>query len=46
MSVKIYLMWKSKMLIDGGSDAIVATSFLEASNIVVLKVCHLPRITQ
>ncbi|EXB24696.1 hypothetical protein L484_005490 [Morus notabilis] len=37
MSVKIYLMWKSKMLIDGGSDAIVATSFLEASNIVVLK---------
>ncbi|KAL5572508.1 hypothetical protein UlMin_022105 [Ulmus minor] len=37
MTVKMLLMWNSKMLIDGGSDAIVATSLLEASNIVVLK---------
>ncbi|XP_025012285.2 uncharacterized protein LOC8265115 isoform X1 [Ricinus communis] len=37
MSVKIHLMWNSKMLIDGGGDAIVATSLLEASNLVVLK---------
>ncbi|KAK9266622.1 hypothetical protein L1049_003574 [Liquidambar formosana] len=37
MSVKMHLMWNSRMLIDGGSDAIVATSLLEASNLVVLK---------
>ncbi|POO00581.1 ephrin type-B receptor [Trema orientale] len=37
MSVKMYLMWNSKMLIDGGNDTIVATSLLEASNLVVLK---------
>ncbi|XP_044471176.1 uncharacterized protein LOC123200112 isoform X2 [Mangifera indica] len=37
MSVKIFLMWNSKMLIDGGGDAMVATSLLEASNLVVLK---------
>ncbi|KAF3442933.1 hypothetical protein FNV43_RR16851 [Rhamnella rubrinervis] len=37
MSVKIHLMWNSKMLIDGGTDAIVATSLLEASNLLVLK---------
>ncbi|XP_038710741.1 uncharacterized protein LOC120005270 isoform X1 [Tripterygium wilfordii] len=37
MSVKIFLMWNSKMLIDGGGDATVATSMLEASNLVVLK---------
>ncbi|KAL4296133.1 hypothetical protein GQ457_12G022630 [Hibiscus cannabinus] len=37
MSVKMHLMWNSKMLIDGGSDAIVATSLLEASNLVVLR---------
>ncbi|XP_012076823.1 uncharacterized protein LOC105637809 isoform X1 [Jatropha curcas] len=37
MSVKIHLMWNSKMLIDGGGDAIVATSLLEASNLIVLK---------
>lgn len=37
MSVKMHLMWNSKMLIDGGGDAIVATSLLEASNLVVLK---------
>ncbi|XP_077211838.1 uncharacterized protein LOC143847056 [Tasmannia lanceolata] len=37
MSVKILLMWNSKMLIDGGGDAMVATSLLEASNLVVLK---------
>ncbi|XP_019191996.1 PREDICTED: uncharacterized protein LOC109186463 isoform X2 [Ipomoea nil] len=37
MSVKIYLMLNSKMLIDGEGDANVATSLLEASNLVVLK---------
>lgn len=37
MSVKMHLMWNSKMLIDGGADALVATSLLEASNLVVLK---------
>ncbi|CAI0381031.1 unnamed protein product [Linum tenue] len=37
MSVKILLMWDSKMLIDGGGDDIVATSSLEASNLIVLK---------
>ncbi|KAF8400908.1 hypothetical protein HHK36_014211 [Tetracentron sinense] len=37
MLVKMFLMWNSKMLIDGGGDAIVATSLLEASNLVVLK---------
>lgn len=42
MSVKIHLMLNSKMLIDANADAngdsIVATSLLEASNLVVLKV--------
>ncbi|KAL1808836.1 hypothetical protein ACET3Z_025826 [Daucus carota] len=37
MSVKVYLMWNSQMLIDGDGDAIAATSMLEASNIVVLR---------
>ncbi|KAK9273478.1 hypothetical protein L1049_018288 [Liquidambar formosana] len=37
MSVKMFLMWNSKMLIDGGGDANVETSLLEASNLVVLK---------
>ncbi|CAK9152772.1 unnamed protein product [Ilex paraguariensis] len=37
MSVKILLMLKSKILIDGDGDAIVATSLLEASNLVVLR---------
>ncbi|XP_027340445.1 uncharacterized protein LOC113853926 isoform X2 [Abrus precatorius] len=37
MSVKIHLMLNSKMLIDGNGDSIVATSLLEASNLVVLK---------
>ncbi|KAH1033276.1 hypothetical protein J1N35_045450 [Gossypium stocksii] len=37
MTVKIFLMWNSKMLIDGGEDSTVATSWLEASNLVVLK---------
>jgi hypothetical protein len=38
MSVKMFLMWNSKMIIDGGEDVTVATSLLEASNLVVLKV--------
>ncbi|GMQ06267.1 hypothetical protein CsSME_00050919 [Camellia sinensis var. sinensis] len=37
MAVKIHLMLNSKILIDGDGDAIVATSLLEASNLVVLK---------
>ncbi|XP_075641458.1 uncharacterized protein LOC142613134 isoform X2 [Castanea sativa] len=37
MSVKIFLMWNSTMLIDGGGDVILATSTLEASNLIVLK---------
>ncbi|KAK7399013.1 hypothetical protein VNO78_10188 [Psophocarpus tetragonolobus] len=37
MSVKIHLMLNSKMLIDASGDAIVATSLLEASNLIVLK---------
>ncbi|KAK1550951.1 hypothetical protein Q3G72_027486 [Acer saccharum] len=37
MSVKMLLMWNSKMLIDAGDDAILATTLLEASNLVVLK---------
>ncbi|KAI4350761.1 hypothetical protein L6164_005182 [Bauhinia variegata] len=37
MSVKIHLMLNSKILIDGAGDSIVATSLLEASNLVVLK---------
>lgn len=41
MSVKMFLMWNSKMLIDGGGDVTVATSLLEASNLVVLKVIFL-----
>ncbi|GLU09988.1 hypothetical protein SLE2022_268200 [Rubroshorea leprosula] len=37
MSVKMHLMWNSKMFIDAGGDAIIATSLLEASNLLVLK---------
>ncbi|XP_054786508.1 uncharacterized protein LOC129292866 isoform X1 [Prosopis cineraria] len=37
MTVKIHLMLNSKILIDGNGDSIVATSLLEASNLVVLK---------
>ncbi|KAG9157031.1 hypothetical protein Leryth_009067 [Lithospermum erythrorhizon] len=37
MSVKMFLMWNSKMLIDGGGDRYIETSLLEASNIIVLK---------
>ncbi|CAN0907310.1 hypothetical protein LINGRAHAP2_LOCUS24730 [Linum grandiflorum] len=37
MTVKMFLMWNSEMLIDGGEDAAVATSLLEASNLVVLR---------
>lgn len=38
MSVKMFLMWNSKMLIDGGGEEAVETSLLEASNLVVLRV--------
>ncbi|KAG8657275.1 hypothetical protein MANES_03G057400v8 [Manihot esculenta] len=37
MTVKILLMWNSKMIIDGGEDVTVETSWLEASNLIVLK---------
>ncbi|KAI9118983.1 hypothetical protein K1719_009658 [Acacia pycnantha] len=37
MSVKIHLMLNSKILINGDGDSIVATSLLEASNLIVLK---------
>lgn len=37
MSVKMFLMWNSRMLIDGEGDENVETSLLEASNLVVLK---------
>ncbi|OVA14460.1 hypothetical protein BVC80_1361g12 [Macleaya cordata] len=37
MSVKVFLMWNSEVLINGGGDAIVATSLLEASNLLVLR---------
>ena len=38
MSVKIFLMWNSELLIDGGGDANVETSSLDSSNLIVLKV--------
>lgn len=41
MSVKMFLMWNSEMLIDGGGDANVETSSLEASNLIVLRVSNL-----
>lgn len=37
MSVKMFLMWNSKMYINGGGDTLVATSLLEASNLIVLR---------
>uniref|UniRef100_A0A803N494 DUF8003 domain-containing protein n=1 Tax=Chenopodium quinoa TaxID=63459 RepID=A0A803N494_CHEQI len=37
MSVKMFLMWNSQLLVDGGSDIAVATSLLEASNLLVLR---------
>ncbi|XP_023635914.1 uncharacterized protein LOC17881056 isoform X2 [Capsella rubella] len=37
MTVKIMLMWNSKLHIDGGGDTTVATSMLEASNLFVLR---------
>ncbi|KAL6216528.1 hypothetical protein ACLB2K_009751 [Fragaria x ananassa] len=37
MSVKMFLMWNSKMLIDGGGEEAVETSLLEASNLIVLR---------
>ncbi|KAJ4765970.1 ephrin type-B receptor [Rhynchospora pubera] len=37
MSVKMLLMWNARMMIDGGDEPILATSLLEASNLIVLK---------
>lgn len=36
--MKIFLMWNSELLIDGGGDANVETSSLDSSNLIVLKV--------
>lgn len=41
MSVKMLLMWNARMMIDGGDESILATSLLEASNLIVLKVTML-----
>lgn len=38
MSVKMLLMWNSRLEINGGGDTMVGTSLLEASNLMVLKV--------
>ncbi|KMT03252.1 hypothetical protein BVRB_8g197950 [Beta vulgaris subsp. vulgaris] len=37
MTVKMHLMWNSRLLINGCGDTIVATSLLEVSNLLVLK---------
>ncbi|KAH6774219.1 ephrin type-B receptor [Perilla frutescens var. hirtella] len=37
MSVKMFLMWNSKLLIYGGRDETVGTSLLGASNLLVLR---------
>ncbi|GMH12408.1 hypothetical protein Nepgr_014249 [Nepenthes gracilis] len=37
MSVKMFLMWNSELRVNGGGDSTVATSLLEASNLLVLK---------
>ncbi|KAI7726081.1 hypothetical protein M8C21_019815, partial [Ambrosia artemisiifolia] len=37
MTVKMFLMWKSQLLIDVEGDKNVQNSFLEASNLIVLK---------
>ena len=44
MSVKMLLMWNSRMVIDGGRDSGVATSLLEGSNLIVLRVRYWPTI--
>ena len=38
MTVKMFLMWNSQLLIDVEGDRNVQNSFLEASNLIVLKV--------
>lgn len=38
VSVKILLMWNSKIQIDGGGNTVVTASVLEARNLVVLRV--------
>ena len=38
LSVKILLMWNSKLQIDGGQDPVVGSSLLEGSNLVVPRV--------
>ncbi|GAB2223023.1 hypothetical protein Drorol1_Dr00017157 [Drosera rotundifolia] len=37
MSVKMFLMWNSQLRVTGGGEVPVATSLLEASNLLVLK---------
>jgi len=40
MSVKMLLIWNSKLKIDGGADVMVGTSLLEVRNLMVLRVCN------
>lgn len=37
LSVKVLLMWNSKLQIDGGQDPVVGSSLLEGSNLVALR---------
>lgn len=41
MTVKVFLMLKSRMFIDGGGVTILGTSMLEISNLLVLKVFNI-----
>ena len=38
MTVKVFLMLKSRMFIDGGGVTMLGTSMLDISNLLVLKV--------
>lgn len=41
ISVKMLLMWNSKIQIDGGEDSMTTTSVLEIRNLIVLTVSFL-----
>lgn len=41
MTVKVFLMLKSRMFIDGGGVTILGASMLEISNLLVLKVFNI-----
>ncbi|PPR81078.1 hypothetical protein GOBAR_AA39637 [Gossypium barbadense] len=40
VSVKMLLMWNSKIQIDGGGNTVVTASILEVRNLVVLRACN------